>query len=390
MTMFKAFFKTIYETKTTIIIYFAVFLTFSVIMSKNAEENPIMGDFQDKSFSIVVIDNDHSEASEKLYNFLDETQSIEDIGITNLRKLNDMAKFDMIDYVLIINEGYEDKIKSGNLEGALSYENGESIGAGYALSNICQTWTNNVAIYVSEGESIEDASDAATKIATDVNAADIRIINRKVNDTESDLIGYFFKMGAYALAMTITMSLGMAFARFKEEDVEHRISVSPYSYRKRKTELFLSSLLFCMGVAVAVVIAWILLFGKETSLIKLGLYFINLFVVSAVFLSFALLIETLTHNFSIMNMVGNMLILSQCFLCGMFITRDILSPAVVNFSKCLPFYWYVDSVDIISKYDSLSGHCGEYFLCLGMELLIAMILFAAALLVSRTRERKAI
>jgi hypothetical protein len=41
-------------------------------------------------------------------------------------------------------------------------------------------------------------------------------------------------MGAYALAMTVTMSLGVTFASFKEEDVEHRISVSPYSYKKER------------------------------------------------------------------------------------------------------------------------------------------------------------
>ena len=388
--MFKAFFKTVYETKSTILIYFMVFLLFAVIVAKNEEKNPIMGDFQEKSFSIVVIDNDHSVASEKLYNFLSETQDIKDIGMTDLKKLNDQAKFDMIDYVLIINEGYEDKIKSGNLEGALSYENGESMGAAYALSNICQTWTNNAAIFVAEGDSIETATDAATKIATDVNAADIRIVERIVNDTESDYSNYFFKMGAYALAMTVTMSLGVTFARFKEEDVEHRITVSPYSYRKRKIELFLGSLVFCLIVAVAIVIVGIFMYGAEIGFTKLVLYFINLFIVSVVFLSLAMLMETFTHNFSIMNMVGNMLILPQCFLCGMFITRDILSPAVVNFSKCLPFYWYVDAVDLVSKYGSLSEHYGEFFLCLGMELMIAMILFAAALLVSRTRERKAI
>ena len=78
--MFKAFFKTVYETKSTILIYFMVFLLFAVIVAKNEEKNPIMGDFQEKSFSIVVIDNDHSVASEKLYNFLSETQDIKDIG----------------------------------------------------------------------------------------------------------------------------------------------------------------------------------------------------------------------------------------------------------------------------------------------------------------------
>ena len=55
--MFKAFFKTVYETKSTILIYFMVFLMFAVIVAKNEEKNPIMGDFQEKSFSIVVIDN---------------------------------------------------------------------------------------------------------------------------------------------------------------------------------------------------------------------------------------------------------------------------------------------------------------------------------------------
>ena len=116
---------------------------------------------------------------------------------------------------------------------------------------------------------------------------------------------------------------------------------------------------------------------------------LNSFVFILISTGIAILIASFNPGRVGVNVLSNIISLGMCFLCGIFVPQEVLSDSVLSAARFLPAYWY------IRVNNMLSGVSGEIFsssLCMkfiGIEVLFALAIFAAALTVTKIRHDKA-
>lgn len=79
MLVFNTFFKIMRKHLGSIMIYFIIFAIISIITTNMAKSDTQDTSFTDSKIDIAVIDQDHSDLSQALYQYLDDTQNIVEI-----------------------------------------------------------------------------------------------------------------------------------------------------------------------------------------------------------------------------------------------------------------------------------------------------------------------
>jgi ABC-2 type transport system permease protein len=85
-------------------------------------------------------------------------------------------------------------------------------------------------------------------------------------------------------------------------------------------------------------------------------------------------------------MVTNTVGLGMSFLGGIFVPREILGESVLNVSRFLPTYWYVNAVDAIQNVGSNHSLMRDIQISIGIEAIFAIAIFAVALVATRARS----
>ena len=143
MPVFKATLRSVRAYITTIIIYFVVFAVFGTMTSRmNAGISDTR--YQDVQLEVAVIDNDHSDLSEALTNYIDKTQKLVDNKTEDPQELNDNVRFDIYDYVLVIPEGFSESITADNLE----YYSSSDSASGYLMTEKIRTYITDIVVYL--------------------------------------------------------------------------------------------------------------------------------------------------------------------------------------------------------------------------------------------------
>ena len=85
----------------------------------------------------------------------------------------------------------------------------------------------------------------------------------------------------------------------------------------------------------------------------------------------------------IVDFLNQILGLGICFLCGVFVPMQYLSPSVVSAAKFLPVYYYVRANSLIFD-EAFSTH--KFVVCIGVQLLFAAAFLACAIAVKRRKR----
>ena len=98
------------------------------------------------------------------------------------------------------------------------------------------------------------------------------------------------------------------------------------------------------------------------------------------------LVAQLSKRVSALSMWSNVIGLSTSFLCGVFVTRQLLPDKVVAFSKCLPTYWYINVTEELKYFSGTLSR--EAWISMGVQLLFAAAIFAVSLVIIKNRQQK--
>ena len=110
MTVFKTFWKVVNKYKGTIIGYTVMLLVFGTLSMSSSD---VTDDFKSSKPDVIIVDNDKSVLSNNLVKYFNDNANILDIDLEE-EKIDDALFYRDANYVIYIDEGYEDEVLNGN------------------------------------------------------------------------------------------------------------------------------------------------------------------------------------------------------------------------------------------------------------------------------------
>jgi len=382
MQIFKAFFKTVKRQSASLSIYFIIFLFLTIFLTSNGQSQQDTT-YKTTKVKIAVIDRDNTVLSKSLYNYIDNNHTIVNIK-DDKETMSDELFYENVEYIVIINQGFQDKIKAGNSENVIESVKVPQSVSGQFVDNQINQYLSTLNVYVSSGYSVQDAS----KLALDTSAISAQVSLHKTSNasTVRSSTYYFFSYVPYILICVLTLGLGSILITFRKYDLNSRIQCSALSISKKNISLTLSSLLFSFACWALFIVMAAVMYNTDFFNIKGLLYACNSFIFLLIAMSIVYVISYFVESTSILSMISNVLGLGLSFLGGIFVPLEFMSNGVVAFAKFLPTYWYVKSNQIIDTYTGTSEQISTFLSYIGIEFIFALAIFSAALAASKLKK----
>ncbi|WFR57742.1 ABC transporter permease [Anaerocolumna sp. AGMB13025] len=381
MQVFKAFFITLKKQSFSILIYFIIFLVLSLVLSGNGRTQTEVV-YNDAKIKVAVFDRDNTALSKSLYDYLNKTQELVSIK-DDKESISDELFYRNVEYVLIIKTGFEEKIKSGSYEDLLENVKVPDSISGKLLDNKINQYLSVLSAYTAGGLTTDEA--AAKTLETADLSAKVTLLKVEGKQAEKSSAYYFYSYIPYVLICMLISGLGSILIIFRKKDLNQRIKCSALTETGRNTALILASLLFGFVCWAVFILLSVILYKGEVTGIKGGLFLLNSLVFLFVAMSLTYLVSFLVKTPSALNMASNIIGLGLSFLGGIFVPQEYMSSSVLRFSKFLPTYWYVVTNQTIESFNSTAEQFHIVIRNLGIEAVFAVIIFAAAILLSRSR-----
>lgn len=376
MQNFKLFFKLLNKYKGQMIMYVGIFSSIVCGIIRANSSSP-SSTYQTKECSYVVFDEDQSQISKAVCDYLESNnKKIE--GIENdERKIQDGIYYSEIDCAVFIPSGFEKKVLEGNAGELIEIKtfagSQTSVLFETSLDNYINIFSNYLKIFDGDVKSAVEKTNNAVNVNVDVKLQD-----GKKSSVVTPAHTYFIYL-AWIMIMVLVNGIGPVLISLKEKEVKKRIFCSSCKFSSMQLSLFAGMSLVGFFVTVFFVVLGKIIVGKSD---VPSFYFfqgLNLLCYAIFSLALTYLFCAITRKLPILSMLCNVVSLGMAFLCGIFIPIDFLSKGIVKVAHFLPAFWYGRAVDVIEQ----SGPNLEMVYCLGIELLFAATLFVIGGVVNR-------
>lgn len=378
MQVFKAFMKVVKSNSVGVILYFGICVLMTIIVASQYGGNKGAGGYTNKSTSIIVNDNDESELSKAVVEYLKSQQDVE------------MAEYDEDKVKDLIFSGYYTAyidIPKGFMEKHLDKEPLEinvffdtSLPDGNYVSLQLSSYVDGIVRFENAGFSLSEATNNIQKAVDPDSFIDLKAASKGEGRTNSKTYSLFLFL-PYGIMSIILWCLLPAVSRFNVKDVKDRTMVSSISATERNIALFGGSTLVSFLVyATFLVLIGIFLKGDIFSM-KWLLSIMNLLIFTLVTGGMVIFLSSFsaTSILKSKDMIVNIISLGFSFLGGIFVPLEILGDEVKVVSRFLPTYWYALGLEKIEKGAMLNDILG----CFGMEALFGVLCVTAGLAISR-------
>jgi len=340
MTVFKYFFKVMKEYKGMLFLYTAILIGVSVFSLQTSENSTT---FIESKPNILIIDNDNSKISNNLETYLEKHTNIKEIE-NNESKISDALFYRDVSFIIVIPDGYGESVISGNNKD-IEIRSTEDVTAEYA--NMLLERYLRVSKFF-EGESINEdilISNINKNIESDL---DIEILS-KLDTNSLGKASFYYNFTNYSLLAGCVFVISTVLNSFKSKNIQKRISISSFNYKKYNKELFMAGTIF--GIVLWILYVLIsLLIVKDVMFTNHGLlYLFNSFIFMLCAISIAFLIGNLLNNKEAINGIVNVVALGSSFLCGAFVPMQFLPEGVLMLAHFLPSYWFIKNNEMIKE-----------------------------------------
>lgn len=376
MQVFKLFFKVLKKNIMTPMIYIIVFVAISIPMSRAAAAEKA---FKDASLKIAVFDEDGTAESNALSGFIGRKHEI--VELANDRdKIMEALYFDSIDYVLIINDGYGEKLAAGETEGMFSTYHMHDSYAVVMVSQLLDSYVSSVRGYIAGGADIADAEEKAADAV--LQEAQVTIARNESGGVLSSSSASYFRYLAYIIVSVIISALCPVLLKLSKKEFRFRTNCSCMKSSSYTFQLFLGSVAFIAVVWLAMMVVSVV---QNGGMFAGNAWFavLNTFAYTLVCTAIALVICSFEPSDTVVSLVTQIIGLGSSFLCGVFVPQSMLGDGVLAAAKFLPAYWYVKAVEMLGGSEKFDGsRLAMYIL---IELGFAVALMLTALVVSRVK-----
>lgn len=381
MPVFKCFLKIMNKNKGMLIMYMAIFVGLSLILT-NANATRAESLYKDTALPIAVIDRDESELSKALSAYLDERHSIAELPDEE-EALQDALFNRDVTYILFVPEGFEaDFIKDAE---SASLENVKlpDSASGVYLDNQIDRYISTLKTYLWADYTL---TDALANTSTDLKVDTDVVIAGGTEESVSGVV-YYFHIMPYILLSIISSVLGPMLIAFNKEALLRRTESSSLKLLERNTQIALGCAVSSLLMWGILIVTGFVMYREEMFTSVSALRIVNSLVFLVVSTCIGFLIGQLTKNTNALSAVTNVVGLGMSFLCGIFVSQNLLGEGVLTVAKFLPAYWYIRNNDLLTSTAGLNTSdmsiYGEGIL---IQLGFALAIFAVALVVSRQKK----
>lgn len=365
MTVFKAFWKVVNKYKGTIIGYTVMLLIFGTL---SMSSNDVTDDFKSSKPDVIIIDNDKSVLSNNLVKYFNDNANILDIDLEE-EKIDDALFYRDANYVIYIDEGYEDEVLNGNNPLIKIKSSGDYSSS--LAEMLLERYLKTQRVLHDE---FSDKNILVEKINNSLeNSANVELAT-KINTSELTRLSRYYNFASYSIIAVVMFIICLVLSSFNEESVKKRTIVSSMNYKKYNKYIMLSSILYVLFVVILYTILGFIVFGNIMFSKRGLIYILNTFIFAIVALALSLLVSTLVNKKEAVSGIVNVVSLSQAFLCGAFIPVMWMPDSVLKLAHVLPAYYYINSNELLASLEVLGfSNLKPIFINMGVMILFIVI-----------------
>lgn len=383
MQILKAFFLNVKQNTITLVIYMVIFCVLLLLFAEHGDTQRETT-FESTQLSLMLQDEDKSTLSQGLADYLNDIHEVDTKKYTE-EQIADELYYENVDYVLTIPKGFEENLLDGKTKHIVENKKRPGSTSGQFIDTQIDQYLSLVTNYLAMGYESKDACGFAKKAIA--QEADINFATAQKEEGNSSIY-YAFCFMPYLLVCILTVGLGGILIIFREKNLLTRLQCASLTTMQRNLQLGICSGIFALICWLTFMVVNYFFIGADVFSLQGRLSMLNSFFFLLVATSLTFLISNLTESTEVLNMVSNVVGLGLSFLGGIFVPLEVMSPAVVKFAQLLPSYWYITALETISDYTGTVAQKENLFLCMGIQLLFAVAIFCAALVVSRVKKQK--
>lgn len=376
MTIFKTFLKLVNKNKSHLILYTALLIAFTCITLSSDQANI---NYVDAKPDVIIVDKDNSKLSNNLKNYFKQNSNLRE----EVDNIEDELFYRFSSYVIYIPEGFEQSVIDGNIK-EIEYKSISDYEAN--LANILlNQYLSVLDIYKDIDTNIDDLINHIDKsLDNQVNV----VVNSTLNTNELAKAGFYYSFMNYSLLAGCIYVLVVIISIFREKNVLKRNVISSMNYNKLNNKLLLASVLFGTIIWILYVLLSFVIVGNIMFTSNCICMIILSFIFLIYCLSIGFLIANVINNKNAINGIINVIALGTSFLCGVFVNIEFLPSSVLNISKMIPNYYYIDAINKLTSIESISFDTLKPLLSNVIVLILFSLIFISLSMFISKKKRK--
>lgn len=376
MTIFKTFLKLVNKNKSHLILYTALLIAFTCITLSSDQANI---NYVDAKPDVIIVDKDNSKLSNNLKNYFKQNSNLRE----EVDNIEDELFYRFSSYVIYIPEGFEQSVIDGNIK-EIEYKSISDYEAN--LANILlNQYLSVLDIYKDIDTNIDDLiNHIDNSLDNQVNV----VVNSTLNTNELAKAGFYYSFMNYSLLAGCIYVLVVIISIFREKNVLKRNVISSMNYNKLNNKLLLASVLFGTIIWILYVLLSFVIVGNIMFTSNCICMIILSFIFLIYCLSIGFLIANVINNKNAINGIINVIALGTSFLCGVFVNIEFLPSSVLNISKMIPNYYYIDAINKLTSIESISFDTLKPLLSNVIVLILFSLIFILLSIFISKKKRK--
>ena len=380
MTVFKCYMKILKQNLGLVFLYLGIFFSVSIVLQMAAQKGEDSL-YQTTSIDLGVVNPDDSLLSSGFVDYLSQIHHVT-IMENDPETLQENLFYRNVEYIIQIPaDFYKTCIQNGE---SLKVTKVPGSYSSYYVDQQISSYLDTMRTYLAAGFSQEEA---ITALKSQVHEPVTKLSSNFVSTDKSPLV-YYFRYIPYLFLGALCYTMGYILMAFKKGDIQKRMAASAISSRRQTLEGLLAMGMIGAGLWFLGILGAVLMYRNSfLDSRMLPYYLLNTLLMLIVALSLSYLIGMFINNSDLLSGAANIVSLSMCFLCGVFVPMDVMDKSVLKVSQFLPVYWYEQVNEILSSHISLTSQLQEkVWLGMGIELLFAVVFVFLIMVVSKQRR----
>ena len=380
MTVFKCYLKILRQNIWLVIMYLGIFFSVTMVMqaaSGKSEESI----YESTSINIGIVQKDTGTLAQ---GFVDYLKNIHHVILmeNNPEKLQEELFYRNVEYIIQIPEDFyqtcfveEKSLDVTKVPGSYS---------SYYVDRQINSYLTTARTYLAAGFSQEET-------VQDVNAqthTPVTKLTSSSTTSERAAFSYYFRYIPYLFLGALCYVMGYILMAFKKGDIQKRMAASAVSVKRQTLEGLLAMGIIGLALWLFGLIGAALIYGRDFLLAdNAGYFLLKTRVMLIVALSLSSLLGMCVTNSNMLNGIANLVSLAMCFLCGVFVSMDVMDASVLKVARFLPVYWYEQANETLSKHPVLSAEqLAQVRIDMGVQLLFALVFVCIILVISKYKK----
>ena len=380
MTVFKCYMKILKQNLGLVFLYLGIFFSVSIVLQMAAQKGEDSL-YQTTSIDLGVVNPDDSLLSSGFVDYLSQIHHVT-IMENDPETLQENLFYRNVEYIIQIPaDFYKTCIQNGE---SLKVTKVPGSYSSYYVDQQISSYLDTMRTYLAAGFSQEEA---ITALKSQVHEPVTKLSSNFVSTDKSPLV-YYFRYIPYLFLGALCYTMGYILMAFKKGNIQKRMAASAISSRRQTLEGLLAMGMIGAGLWFLGILGAVLMYRNNfLDSRMLPYYLLNTLLMLIVALSLSYLIGMFINNSDLLSGAANIVSLSMCFLCGVFVPMDVMDKSVLKVSQFLPVYWYEQVNEILSSHISLTSQLQEkVWLGMGIELLFAVVFVFLIMVVSKQRR----